>query len=119
MLKMSSGTDKMIEIANIIELCAKVYLKRQYITILIVSILLSIFIFIFFDKFYLAGFLIGAAFSSISGYVGMLVSVKANVKTLNAVRTHSIAHALNVAFRSAGITGLLVITLSLCGVFLF
>lgn len=119
MLKMPSGTEKMIEIANIIELCAKVYLKRQYITILIVSILLSIFIFIFFDKFYLAGFLIGAVFSSISGYVGMLVSVKANVKTLNAVRTYGIAHALNVAFRSAGITGLLVITLSLCGVFLF
>ena len=51
MLKMSSGTDKMIEISNIIELCAKVYLKRQYITILIVSILLSIFIFIFFYFF--------------------------------------------------------------------
>ncbi len=118
-LALKPGTVKMIEIANTIELCAKVYLKRQYFTILIVSLIISIIIFILFDKFYVLGFIIGAFLSGVSGYIGMLISVKANVRTTNAIRLYGLEHGLKVAFKSGGITGLIVINFSLLGVFLF
>ena len=109
----------MIETAEIIKDCAKTYLKRQYRTIFFVSIFLSFLIFLFLGKFYVLGFLIGATFSGFIGYIGMLVSVNANVRTANAARIDSLSKALDIAFKSGCVTGLLVISFSLLGIFLF
>lgn len=118
-IKFPKGTSKMIEIANTIEICAKTYLKRQYYTISIVSIIIGILIFIFFNKFYFYGFFIGVILSSLCGYIGMLISVKANVRTTNAIRLSGLNSALNIAFKSGGVTGLMVISSSLLSIFLF
>lgn len=118
-LVLPAGNDKMVEIATIIECCAKVYLKRQYQTIFFVSLLLSFFIYLFLGIYYVLGFFIGAFFSAIIGYIGMLVSVKANVRTANASRISGLSDALNVAFKAGSVTGLLVVGLSLFGLFLF
>lgn len=118
-LDFPNGTAKMIEIAQIIETCAKVYLKRQYTIIILVSFVIAFLIFILLDKFYVLGFIIGVSLSSLSGYIGMLISVKANVRTTNAARIETLAKALKLAFTAGGITGLLVINLSLLGVFIF
>ncbi len=118
-LKFPAGNEKMVEISNIIATCAKIYLKRQYYTITIVSIFISIFIIIFFNKFYLYGFTIGVILSGASGYIGMLISVKANVRTTNAIRIENLSKALKISFTGGGITGLLVINFSLLSIYLF
>ena len=113
------GNKKMIEVAKLIESCAKTYLQRQYKTIFFVSIFLALFIFLFLGKYYVLGFFIGSSFSGLIGYIGMLISVKANVRTANAARIDSLSKALDIAFKSGSVTGLLVISLSLLGIFSF
>ena len=118
-LSFAPGNNKMIEIAGIIESGAKIYLKRQYKTIFFVSLILLLFIFLSLGVYYVLGFIIGAVFSSFIGYVGMLISVKANVRTTNAIRVSGLSKGLDIAFKSGSITGLFVISLSICGIFLF
>ncbi|HIH2763107.1 MAG TPA: sodium-translocating pyrophosphatase [Candidatus Azoamicus sp.] len=113
------GTEEMIKISNIIQSCSKTYLKRQYKTILYASIIISILMIIFLNYYYFLGFIIGAFFSGIAGYLGMSVSVKANVRTTNAVKIHGLKEGLNIAFKSGCITGLFVINLSVLAIFLF
>lgn len=113
------GNKEMIYIANIIQSCSKTYLKRQYITILYVSIVISILMIIFLNYYYCLGFILGAFFSGLTGYIGMSISVKANVRTANAVRIHGLKEGLNIAFKSGAITGLFVINLSVLAIFIF
>ncbi|HFL8824148.1 MAG TPA: sodium-translocating pyrophosphatase [Candidatus Azoamicus sp. OHIO1] len=114
-----AGTAKMNEIASIIQLCAKAYLKRQYKIIFLVGIFVSIIIFLFLGIWYVFGFLIGAIFSALIGYIGMLVSVYANVRTANAARLSGLHMALNISFRSGSVTGLFVVGLGLFSVSAF
>jgi K(+)-stimulated pyrophosphate-energized sodium pump len=103
-----TGSSKMIEISNDIKSCAKTYLKRQYFTIFFVSILLSFFIYFLLGKYYVYGFFIGACFSAFVGYVGMLISVNANVRTANAASLDGLPKAFDIAFKAGSVTGLLV-----------
>ena len=114
-----AGNEDMIHISNIIESCSKTYLKRQYSIITIVAIVISILMLFFFDFYYVIGFLIGSFFSGIAGYIGMSISVKANVRTTNAVKLDGLKNGLNIAFKSGCITGLFVINLSLLAIFSF
>lgn len=113
------GNSKMVEISNNIKSCAKAYLKRQYFTIFIVSIILAVFIYFLLGKYYVFGFFIGACFSSFVGYVGMLISVNANVRTANAAYLDGLPKAFDIAFKAGSVTGLLVIGFGLLGIFLF
>ena len=85
-LNASSGNAKMIEIASAIQVGARAYLNRQYKTIGIVGIVVLIIISVAFSPLVGLGYLIGAALSGLAGYVGMLVSVQANVRTAEASR---------------------------------
>lgn len=113
------GTKDMLYISNLIESCSKTYLKRQYLTIFFVAIIIIILMFVLMNIYYSLGFFIGALFSSIAGYLGMSISVKANVRTANAVRTSGMKNGLDIAFKAGSITGLIVINLSLLAIFLF
>jgi len=113
------GTTVMVEIAKTIESCAKTYLKRQYKIIALVSLVLSALIFLTLGKYYVLGFFIGAFFSGFIGYTGMLISVKANVRTANAARIKNLATALDISFKAGSITGLFVVSLSMSGILLF
>ena len=118
-LSFPPGDNTMLKISNIIQSCAKTYLKRQYKIITLVSFLLSILIFFSLGKYYTLGFLIGAFFSGFIGYAGMLISVKANVRTANAAKIATLSKALEISFKSGSITGLFVISLSMTGILLF
>ena len=83
-LSLSAGNEKMQEIAKAIQEGAQAYLNRQYLTISIVGIVIFVLIWIIFDLFSAIGFLIGAFFSGAAGYVGMNISVRANVRTTEA-----------------------------------
>lgn len=113
------GNDDMIRISNIIQSCSKTYLNRQYITILYVSIVISILMILCLNYYYFLGFILGAFFSGITGYIGMSISVRANVRTTNAVKISGLKEGLNIAFKSGCITGLFVINLSVLAIFLF
>ncbi len=114
-LNSSSGNAKMIEIASAIQVGARAYLNRQYKTIAIVGIVVLIIISIAFSPLVGLGYLIGAALSGIAGYVGMLVSVQANVRTAEASRK-SLANGLSIAFKSGAVTGMLVAGLALLSI---
>lgn len=118
-LNYPSGNYKMIEISDNIKSCAKTYLKRQYLTIFIVSIFLSFFIYFLLGKYYVLGFFIGAIFSSFIGYVGMLISVNANVRTANAADLDGLPKAFDIAFKAGSVTGLMVVGFGLFGIFIF
>jgi len=114
-LSSSAGNKKMQEIAYAIQVGAKAYLNRQYKTIAIVGVVVLVIISYAFSVLVGLGYLIGAALSGIAGYVGMLVSVQANVRTAEASRK-GLSQGLSIAFKSGAVTGMLVAGLALLAI---
>ena len=114
-LEEPQGSDRMKEIASAIQEGAQAYLNRQYLTISVVGILIALILFYLMENpFVSIGFVIGAFLSGLAGYIGMFVSVRANVRTTEAA-TESLEKALDISFKSGAITGFLVVGLGLLG----
>ncbi len=115
LMRAPTGTDRMREIAKAIQEGAQAYLRRQYTTIAMVGVVILIAVAFLIGWRAGVGFLIGSVLSGAAGYVGMLISVRANVRTAQAA-SESLEKGLSLAFRSGAITGMLVAGFALIGV---
>ena len=114
-LRQPSGDGKMIGIAKAIQDGARAYLARQYKTIAIIGVVILVLIGLFLNWWLAAGFAVGAIFSALAGFIGMFISVRANVRTTEAAKK-GLKDALNVAVRGGSITGLFVVGIGLIAV---
>ena len=115
LMKASTGNDKMREIAAAIQEGASAYLRRQYTTIAMVGVVILIAAWLLIGEWAAIGFVIGAVLSGLAGFAGMLISVRANVRTAQAA-SESLGKGLDLAFRSGAITGMFVAGGALLGV---
>ena len=117
-LRASAGNQRMMEVAAAIQEGASAYLKRQYTAITVVGVVVAALVFVFLGGLSATAFIIGSLLSGVAGFIGMNISVRANVRTAEAART-SLQKGLTIAFRAGAITGLLVAGLALLAIAVF
>ncbi len=110
-----SGDEKMAEIAKAIQIGARTYLNRQYKTVALVAVVVAVLVGYFISITTMIGFIVGAVASGLAGYIGMSVSVRANVRTAEAAKS-GMSKAFDVAFHGGSVTGLLVVGMALLSV---
>ncbi|NTW36290.1 MAG: sodium-translocating pyrophosphatase, partial [Syntrophobacteraceae bacterium] len=112
--KQPAGSEKMQAISDAVREGAVAFLNREYKTVAIVAVVLAVAL-LYLGKWTSVGFIIGTVGSALAGYIGMMVSVKANVRTTEAAKD-GIQPALNVAFKGGSVTGIMVVGLGLLGI---